>query len=64
MNEKLPKPTRALQKEFLKVKRTETPRPELFDEELLSALRMRLPELSIFDYSLASWILRSTSKGR
>jgi hypothetical protein len=40
----------------------EKPRPELLDEELLCALRMRLPELSIYDSSLAHWILTSIHK--
>ena len=33
------------------------------NEKLPKPTRMRLPELSIFDYSLAPWIVRSTSKG-
>jgi hypothetical protein len=42
----------------------EKPRPELLDEELLGVLKMRLPELSIYDSSLAHWILRSIRKPR
>jgi hypothetical protein len=37
----------------------EKPRPELFDEELLLALRSRVPELSDEDRAKLDWILTS-----
>jgi hypothetical protein len=38
----------------------EGPRPELFDEELLQALKMRLPELVHDERAIVEWVLAST----
>jgi hypothetical protein len=40
-------------------KRGEKPRPELFDEELLHALKTRLPDLSNEDQAIVRWLLGS-----
>jgi hypothetical protein len=37
----------------------EKPRPELFDNELLQALKTRLPDLSNGDQALVQWVLAS-----
>ena len=37
----------------------EKPRPELFDEALLQALKARLPDLSNGDQELVRWVLTS-----
>jgi hypothetical protein len=37
----------------------EKPRPELFDNELLQALKKRLPDLSNGDQALVQWVLAS-----
>ena len=37
----------------------EKPRPELFDEELLRALKTRLPDLSSEDQAVVQWVLVS-----
>jgi len=39
----------------------EEPQPDLFDEELLGALESWLPDLSIYDHCLASWLLNLSS---
>jgi hypothetical protein len=40
-------------------KRGEKPRAELFDEELLQALKTRLPDLSKEDQAIVQWVLAS-----
>jgi hypothetical protein len=37
----------------------EKPRPELFDQELLQALKTRLPDLSNSDQAIVQWLLAS-----